>query len=174
MKCILKEQVWQTISTITVCFGEDEIEYIELGLRSFPLREAYLFFIFFQVGPRLCHHHDAGPMWHVVSVSYSGIQYSGFPLHWLQKYRWARSRWTCHSQHLQDPNSQRGKGKKKQKKLKDRGSFVVRSCAVPPGELSAEGETQCRPRTHGEKDKLLQNVTTTCFPPKQLIYVLFI
>lgn len=56
-----------------------------------------------------CHNHDAGPMWHAVSVSHSGIQYSGFPLHWLQKYRWAHSRWTCHSQHLQDPNSQQGK-----------------------------------------------------------------
>lgn len=55
-----------------------------------------------------CHNHDAGPMWHAVSVSYSGIQDSGFPLHWLQKYRWARSRWTCHSQHLQDLNSVAG------------------------------------------------------------------
>lgn len=49
------------------------------------------------------------PLWHVVSVSHSGIQNSGFPLHWLQKYGWAHSRWTCHTQHLQDPNSQQGK-----------------------------------------------------------------
>lgn len=55
------------------------------------------------------HSHDAGPMRHSVSVSHSGIQYSGFPLQWLQKYRWAHSRWTCHSQHLQHPNSQQGK-----------------------------------------------------------------
>lgn len=56
-----------------------------------------------------CHSHDAGPMRHSVSVSHSGIHYSGFPLQWLQKYRWAHSRWTCHSQHLQHPNSQQGK-----------------------------------------------------------------
>lgn len=31
-------------------------------------------------------------------------------------------------------------------KLKDRGSFVVKSSAEPPGELSDEGETQCCPK----------------------------
>lgn len=60
-----------------------------------------------------CHSRDAGPpappVRHSVPASHSGIQYSGFPLQWLQKYRWAHSRWTCHSQHLQDPNSQQGK-----------------------------------------------------------------
>ncbi len=56
-----------------------------------------------------CHKHDAGPMWQAVSGSHSGIQHCGFPLHWLQKYRWASSRWTCHSLHLQDTNSQQGK-----------------------------------------------------------------
>lgn len=90
-----------------------------------------------------CHNHDAGPPgWHAVSVSHSGIQYSGFPLHCLQKHRWAHSRWTCHSQHLQDPKRQQGK-------TEGQGKFSCQSCAVPPGKLGDEGGT------HGEEDKLM-------------------
>lgn len=68
----------------------------------------------FLVGPWLCEGVSQPwcrppPVRHSVPASHSGIQYSGFPLQWLQKYRWAHSRWTCHSQHLQDPNSQQGK-----------------------------------------------------------------
>lgn len=47
-------------------------------------------------------------------------------------------------------------------KLKDRGSFVMKNSAVPPGKLSDEGDTPCCLKARGEKDKLLQNVTALC------------
>lgn len=42
----------------------------------------------------------------------------------------------------------------------------MKSFTVPPGKLSDEGEAQCCLKTHGEKDKLLQNVITACYRVK--------
>lgn len=56
-------------------------------------------------------------MWHVVSPAQSGIQNCSFPLHCLQKCRPALGRWTCHSQHLQEPNSQWGNTSKTEEAL---------------------------------------------------------
>lgn len=124
-----------------------------LGSFLHPLRAASLW----DLGDaKKCHNHDACPMWHSVSVSHSGMQYSGFPLHWLQKYRWAHSRWTCHSQHLQDPNSQRGKTEGQRK-------FCCEEfCRATWDARGWRWNNNVVLKTHAEKDKVVQNVTIAC------------